>query len=606
MTDGGLIQQPTEAEAQTPQSSEIEQPEAALPTADVEQPESAAPTADEVLEQIQRVRAADILAILREPEFVLLRMATFSGFRTSTQTLGQALVKKRLAVEGSRIPEFVKRLAVLDTASAPAEKPAPVAEKPETDPLTDQARQDLEKERERRRLDREQSREQVRALKADAADLRSQISALQAEAKANQAALQTLTETLTGKTQLVERLERRLVRAHAERDALLTDAPASPGGRRHTAHPAKRGHPGASHASPSPWAEAVSRLVSHNHPRIALQISAEVLRQSPKDLDALRLTVQAHLQLGDIPSAAQACATLAEAYLERGQTVPAMEEIARMLTMDPATPLLTMLSRPLTAAIKRASPHELREAARHVQRLQATKAANRLIDLLTRFVPPASLQYLMPPATNVSLDAPLALKGLPSHYAGVTARGVIDAVNANDTRLVSAVRKALHQLKATDVKRYDEIVAALQEAMDGDESVLTPLLKTPTRAAVMDASNAAWFDQDSLVSGRARIRHIQELRKALRIRGYFPVAILGDAPLPYTIDDPDELRAMIARHEIALVDSGVDADEQLIREAQRLGAALVTNDYMTDWDPDGMIPKIRFGIPASGAAYLLG
>jgi hypothetical protein len=53
------------------------------------------------------------------------------------------------------------------------------------------------------------------------------------------------------------------------------------------------------------------------------------------------------------------------------------------------------------------------------------------------------------------------------------------------------------------------------------------------------------------------------------------------------------------------VDSGVDADEVLLREAKRFSAPLVTNDYMTDWDPGNEVPKIRFTLSLTGEAYLM-
>ena len=85
----------------------------------------------------------------------------------------------------------------------------------------------------------------------------------------------------------------------------------------------------------------------------------------------------------------------------------------------------------------------------------------------------------------------------------------------------------------------------------------------------------------------------------------FPVILYADAPLPYTVDDPAALRAMLGRGEIALVDSGVDADEVLLREAKRWSAPLVTNDYMTDWDPENEVTKIQYTISLTGEAHLL-
>jgi hypothetical protein len=57
---------------------------------------------------------------------------------------------------------------------------------------------------------------------------------------------------------------------------------------------------------------------------------------------------------------------------------------------------------------------------------------------------------------------------------------------------------------------------------------------------------------------------------------------------------------MVDEEQIHLVLGGSDADEQILREAQRLQAPVVTNDYMTDWDPDQNITKIQYSFTSDG------
>ena len=205
----------------------------------------------------------------------------------------------------------------------------------------------------------------------------------------------------------------------------------------------------------------------------------------------------------------------------------------------------------------------------------------------------------MPTPGALGPDDPLPLPG------GWTARRLRDAVNAGQVNAVAAAREALGALGQTDPGAHERIWAALAQVAAEDDSALVPLRRAPRGPAVVDGSNAAWFDQHSLVHPRARLSPILALRRALRLRGWFPVILYADAPLPYTVDDPETLRGMLGRGEIALVDSGVDADEVLLREAKRWSAPLVTNDYMTDWDPENEVTKIQYTISLTGEAHLL-
>ncbi len=565
-------------------------------------------TPEEFQRQLRSIRPSDLLAVLREPKYALLAMAAFAGFRMNARALAQPLVLRRLAQDGLEIPEFIARANSLAAQAPPAEpeqKSTEPDQKPADQECPPEARDaaELARERERRREERERSRQKIQSAREEIAALRAEIQDLhEALTEANRKR-DDLSKALETRALQAERLERRLARTKAERDALLSSASAV----RKPAPAKPYSAPVIAPAESSFWAEAVARIVTRNNPRIALKIVNDVLRHSPRDVDALKVAQEAAAQQDDAEAAAQMAFALAEAALEKGLIVTAFDGVVRLLASAPDSKLLDELSRPLIAGIRDATQGELEEAAGHINHLQVIqpKAYERLTTLIRKFAPADAARALAPPKAALGLNAPLGLPELPASIASVTAKQIVGAINANETETVAAVRASLAALKAIDPRRHAEVVEAILQAGEGDESCLAPLLKQPRAPAVLDASNAAWFDQESLSDGRARLRHIVELRRVLRVRGYFPVVLIADAPLPYTIDQPDELRAMIDRNELTRVDKGVDADEVLIREALRLRGPLVTNDYMSDWDPEGNVHKIRFGIPATGNAYLL-
>jgi len=566
------------------------------------------PSPEDLQKWLLTARAADVLALLREPELTLLAMAAFAGFRKNPIGLSQPLVRKRLARDGVHIPIFVERLRALadQSPSSTAISPAPTlpAAEPEGEPQKLQT--ELGKERDRRRRDREQSRDQIQSLQSENAALRKELAEASTSLRANIEQNELLTRQLNERIHQMDRLQRRAARTQVERNALIAGI-----GSAKTNAPQPHQQPAPERTfktDPAPWYDAVSRLVTLDHPNAALRIASDVLRAAPQDLNALKLTVEAQEARADQDGATHAARALADAALAQGALPLAMDAVTRLLINAPESRHLKSIAQPLSAALKTATPDDQAEAAAHIRRLRVAhaEAYKKLHEAIKRYVGAETLNVIFPDRKMGGVDSPLPLPQHTPDYAPISAKEAIAAVDVNDVNIVTATRHALARLKGLDTKLYEHCVALLEQCADGDASYLPPLLKEPRGAAVLDASNAAWFDQEYLVDGRARLRHIIELRRLLRSRGYFPVVIFGDAPLPYTIDQPVELRAMVDREEIALVDSGIDADEVLIREAKRLSATLVTNDYMLDWDPEGKIPKIRFGIPPTGSAYLLG
>ncbi len=117
----------------------------------------------------------------------------------------------------------------------------------------------------------------------------------------------------------------------------------------------------------------------------------------------------------------------------------------------------------------------------------------------------------MPPPGAISPDDPLPLKlGLGQT---VTARQLAEAVDRGNAALVDAARAALSALEQTDPETHGRLWTALEQAADDDPPRLLPLRRTPRGPIVVDGSNVAWFDQESLVNGKPRLRHLREMRR---------------------------------------------------------------------------------------------
>ena len=291
------------------------------------------------------------------------------------------------------------------------------------------------------------------------------------------------------------------------------------------------------------------------------------------------------------------------AQIARLETVSAAESLLRLLRLlsDPADALPDVRS--YLAALSPSDSAALESSQAMLSRLRGL--APEAHTWLTNYIETRTTlgPILMPPPGALSQDDPLPLKlrwGQPA-----TARQLAEAVDQGNAALIDCARDALSSLEKTDPETYGRIWAALKQIANEDATWLVPLRRIPRGPIVVDGSNVAWFDQESLVRGRPRLRHLREMRRELRARGFFPIVLHADANLPYFIDEPVPLRAMRDRRELTLVDAGTVADEVLLRTAKHLEAPLVTNDKMEDWDPEGQVVKIRYSISLSGDVHFL-
>jgi hypothetical protein len=191
---------------------------------------------------------------------------------------------------------------------------------------------------------------------------------------------------------------------------------------------------------------------------------------------------------------------------------------------------------------------------------------------------------------------------MPVNCRCATGKNIVAIINQADQDAFQHLRKFLPTLSA----KSQAIVKAAVDAASCNDETYHNLLTMPrlNGAVIVDASNVAWHGQDMIACPKPRLNRLHAVQRELRRRGYFPIIVIADANFPYDIDDPCCAKQMIANKEISLVNSGIDADEQIVREARRLKVPVVTNDYMTDWDGDQIVEKIQYTIEQNGSVSL--
>ena len=322
-----------------------------------------------------------------------------------------------------------------------------------------------------------------------------------------------------------------------------------------------------------------------------------MLRYAPSDIEALDIHSKACEGLGDTRSAAESLRSLLVILTARGKFVEAATVIGRLFALVPDSKAAREYFNALSHAQidlndVRAIFEHLRVTSPDVHQALQSLALGEIGGALFAV---RSLGHLLPD-TALPINVPASVGRV------VTARLIVSWIDKNNGNAVQGLRVGMSQISV----EQRELVSAALHDHTGDASYLRlmtrPSLAGPT---VVDASNVAWHGQEMLSSPKPRMGQIVAVRKALRERGYFPIILVGDANLPFVVDEPAIARKMVADHEITLVPSGTDADEYILREAQRLGAPVVTNDYMTEWDPSQNVRKLQYSIAHNtGAASI--
>ena len=98
--------------------------------------------------------------------------------------------------------------------------------------------------------------------------------------------------------------------------------------------------------------------------------------------------------------------------------------------------------------------------------------------------------------------------------------------------------------------------------------------------AIVDGANVA---HSSPSNGEPRLSNIVAMRKALIDEGYDPVVIV-DATLRHSIDDPEQLEALLESEEIRQAPAGTDADYFVLKIADENDAVVISNDLFEDYE----------------------
>ena len=579
--------------------------EAPIPETEAEEAEAEETTPQTTLADaegwLNAVKPAAVLALLKDPDCRLAVIPAFAGFRPDPKSLANPLVRGRLTQAAVKEPKLAEKLqALAGTDAKPAPKPAaapkpppPLPVKPDPVPAL---KAELKAERDARRKERDMARQELADTQA----------ALDAAAKARasaEAERDEARQTAKKQSERIARLERQAAKAiqtEARLVKALNEDKVSP------APPQRR--PSAGPEQPLPavspaWPVAVLHLLDRAKFDMALALAENVLKTDPDDPDALQIAVRASEGRREPRLAFGLARRLLAVLLRRSDYPAASETLLTLLRLGPSPEQAEPDIRLFLAGFPAADGGAVSAARLMLSRLRGVSPS--AYDWLTDYVAARTAlgPVLMPPLGALGPDDPLPLTLLIGRP--VTARQVADAVDRAQVGFVDTARSALQALEADDGETYARVWAALEQAASDDPGRLFPLRRTPRGAAVVDGSNVAWFDQESLAQGHPRLRPLLAIRRTLWAKGFFPVLLYADANLPYFIDDKAALLRMRDRQALTLVDAGTAADIVLLRVAKQMNAPLITNDRMEDWDPERTVRKVRYTVSAGGEALLL-
>jgi hypothetical protein len=320
------------------------------------------------------------------------------------------------------------------------------------------------------------------------------------------------------------------------------------------------------------------------------RFSAEKQRQQSEEQE--RLALAAFLEAGDVAGAAESWARLVARRLGVGLPVTLKPNDAALLAR-----LAALMERMDQSEAVRAAFERVRGTAPEVTtqlHILFTSGGKKLTPLLR------TLAIGGKPGAGVSPEEMIVLP----NTTGVTARQIARAVDHGDAEYVRQVRAGLRALRERGREGDMTLAESLAVAVTRINPVAAcPLLqKSEPRPIVVDASNVARHDPDPLaLKPRPRVAVLRQMRDYLLRRGWFPVVMIADANLRFHVDDKPGYLALVEAGIVQETLPGTVADTVLIREAQELGAPLVTNDRLADWgDAAARLHRFGFGFFSGG------
>jgi tetratricopeptide (TPR) repeat protein len=560
-------------------------------------------SAKDAAEMLSQIRFSSISSLFKDPDFMMVTALAFAGFRVDFKSYLNPIVQKRLAGEASRnllfaekiqtLAEEAKKLAASENVRA-ASSLAPTAIKTPKSP--DRPIRKLHPDHvdaEIARLKKELQEELQRRKSAESDLLQSRKESLAFHS--TRAELEKDFERVQQKSERLERKLRRTEQAVAElrkiaavsqsfeaRQPATPPCPVEP-------TPCEEKEIAAQTREALDFVEAVRNLLDKPKSPASRQVCEETIRIAPENRIALGLHAQACERVGAVREASASLKSLLAIQIQRGEMEQAAETLVHLYRIAPdpksGKEFFAATSAPNVCI---SSIRRVFEKVRGTDR-ESYKALRSLAqgDVLAMLFPPNTGRRPTP-------DSALPLS-LPPKFASITtARQIVAEIDKNNEELVHAARAAMANLSDDEKQFAADAFQSLSEMADSYFLLLVrPSLSGPV---VVDAMNVAWNGQEMLAHPHPRMSQIIAVRSALRLRCYFPIVLVSDANLQYVVDDGALALSMIASGQILLSNSGEDADHLVLREASRLGAPVVTNDYMADWDPHQKFTKIQYSI----------
>ena len=456
---------------------------------------------------------------------------------------------------------------------------------------------------ERLKYERKQLKARIRKLESEVKKLESTLEIRQREVEQSKAEIASLQSQLSEQARQIKRAEKsieRLLRgkASAERSKVEAERELKKLRKQLEESPEVKHEPAVvssstvRHPQSPDWFPVISTMLK-NHAYQAARVFCETLTQSdPNSLHAHLALEHVYARTGVRDKQLTECLWIANHLSERGQATRACAYACRALEVSPESTEARKMFREILGRIGTTDESAVTAVRGLLSRLRTSSksaytAAREVLEKLGK-------QYLRtydihPEVLHVDKIIDLT-DG--SRSLQMSIRRIMEAVDANDVEIVKFVRQALANLKISNPVLYRNI---LQSLLAYDRSCVTAVLRD-TQPVVVDGSNVAWHD----IKEKPRLQNILDLRSELRSEGYFPVYIYVDAALPYQVDKASALQQLIESGAVVAVESHTDADQAMMEQARRLACPIVTNDRMTDWDPEGEIPKLRFSIDRFG------
>jgi len=572
-------------------------------------------TSDEALTWIASIPTNPLLALLRHKDFAAVANRVFAGFRANQQGLAIPTVKQRIAQEATKNPQFGEKLhelydSISETKLQPVDPSSKEAQKLEYEAA--QARK-LEQKRAaelraietltegRDRLKRELAEAAAKIAERDAALRSASIERQKTEEDAGR-----LRHMVDAQSARIERLERQAKRHEKEMADVVKEirslhkAPPS----RTTKHSLLSSDRSADeHGSndihhQNIWTESLRRNLELHHLDAVTPVVTEALRLTNDDSEVLEIAADLANSRHDTRLETEHLKALLTSLLHNGRGTEALSIWARLLLLHPSYPESKRLLQQIIALLPTKRGPEFDEANRVISRIKTSSQElhNRVLSAVASREALVRL-FLPRESPEDGLNKTLITLGTKR----ITFGDAADAIDLGNRELVAKVAGSLRDIKKADPDRATALIDEFS-SVTADASYIVPLTndKSVSRTAVVDSSNIAWIGQEDLARGRPRLKSVLDVRKALRLRGYFPILLFADANLPYAIDDKEKFQHMVGRGEIRLVDAGVVADEEILRNAKRCMAVVVTNDYMEDWDPHNQVKKIGIALSHTG------